>query len=570
MNPQNTSNNPIDGVLEGNNPKLQTVKYTNHLPEGKLGNYRQNERVDFMPDPSTSPYFDGKQSYLHIKVTNDSSWTTNAATGAAPPLCFPANVGVNALVNRCVVRAKDNSQVIEDIEAYNQLTGIKNSYTHDSDIFKTLGRISGVTGRSPHGMNQGIGDLSVNYFLPNGVTDGTTRNLTGGTEAAAATFCVPIESGLMSAFSGQHHVVPNLDIPLHLQFFLEKNNVALQTMYSHFNHSVTVNGTACVNKYAKDPFDDHACTVAGAEVLLDVAVCDTTISFEGERMAGKDCAFRIGFPLQLGTDILEITNVEMDQGGGTNQIKLTLSATPNNPGAITSCKLPACTRSYNIDKIELKTLLTIPDQPTMRMIRAQVQKGISFTSVQLYKSSSAEGLRNAVVEIPEALTRAQSILCVPCQQNNLESLDLENSYIYCRPDARVGASDNNVSYQWQIQNVLIPNLAVQTNVATNNNNDNVIYFNQQAMALRHLIKVTALGDNPQVEKEDDVDIDLPFFYPVSLTPKGQSFNIIDSAPQLRLNNSSITPANIFAKLYHIHVIHTRILKSSDMGASISF
>ena len=576
MNPQNTSNTPVDGVLQGNNPKLQTVKYTNHLPEGKLGDYKQNERVDFMPDPSTSPYFDGKQSYLHIKVTNDSTWTTNAAAGVAPPLCFPANVGVNAIINRCVVRARDNSQVIEDIEAYNQVTGIKNAYTHDSDIFKTLGRISGVTGRSPNGMNQGIGDLSVNYFLPNGATDGTTRNLSGGTEAASATFCVPIESGLMSAFSDQHHVVPNLDIPLHIQFFLERNNVALQTMYSHFNHAVTVNGTVCVNKYAKDPFLDHACTVTTNEVLLSAAVCDTTIAIDGELMAGKDCAFRIGFPLALGTDILQITNVEMDQGGSSNQIKLTLSATPNDPGAITTCKLAACNRSYNIDTIELKTLLTIPDQPTMRMIRAQVQKGISFTSVQLYKSSSAEGLRNAVIEIPEALTRAQSILCVPCQQNFLESLDLLNSYIYCRPDARVpptgtGAlSDNEVGYQWQIQNVLIPNLAVQTNTATNNNSDNAIYFNQQVMALRHLIKVTALGDNPQVVKEEDVDIDLPFFYPVSLTPKGQSFNIIDSAPQLRLNNSSTTAANIFAKLYHIHVIHTRILRSTDMGASISF
>ncbi len=206
----------------------------------------------------------------------------------------------------------------------------------------------------------------------------------------------------------------------------------------------------------------------------------------------------------------------------------------------------------------------------MRMIRAQVQRGISFTSVQLYKASTAEGLRNAVIEIPEALTRAQSILALPCQQNNLESLDLNNSYIYTRPDDAVGTSDNNTTYQWQIQNVLIPNLAVETDLATNNANDNSIYFNQVVMALRHLIRVSALGDNPEVNKEQDIDIELPFFYPVSLSPRGQSFNIIDSAPQLRLSNSSTTPANIFAKLYHIHVVHTRILKSTDMGASISF
>ena len=568
MNPQNTDNSPMDAVLEGNNPKLQTVKYTNHLPEGKLGNYRQNERVDFMPDPSTSPYFDGKQSYLHIEVTNDSTFTTNGAVGVVPPLCFPAHIGANALINRCVVRAKDNSQVIEDIEAYNQLTGIKNSYTHDSDVFKTLGRISGVAGRTPNGMNQGVGNLSVNYFLPNGTTT-ATRDLTGGNQASKATFCVPIESGLMSAFADQHHVVPNLDIPLHLQFFLEKNNVALQTMYSHFIHSVTVNGTACINRYAKSPFEDHICTVAGNVVTLDATVCDTTLAFEGERFKLKDCAFRIGYPLELeGGQVLQITNIQVDQGGG-GDINITLDNAPVNQGA-TTCKLPECNRSYNIDKIELKTLLTIPDQPTMRMIRSQVQKGISFTSVQLYKASTAEGLKNAVVEIPEALTRAQSILALPCQQSNLESLDLDNSYIYTRPDDAVGTSDNNTTYQWQIQNVLIPNLAVETGLTTNDSNDNVIYFNQQVMALRHLIRVTALGDNPECRKEEDIDIELPFFYPVSLSPRGQSFNIIDSAPQLRLNNSSTTPANIFAKLYHIHVVHTRILKSTDMGAAISF
>ena len=174
-------NQPMDAVLEGNNPKLQSVKYTNHLPEGKLGDYRQNERVDFMPDPATSPYFDGKQSYLHIRVTNTSTFTTNAAVGVIPPLCFPAHIGANALINRCVVRSKDNSQVIEDIEAYNQITGVKNSYTHDSDVFKTLSRISGIAGRTPCGMNQGVGDLSTNYFLPNGQT-GNRTEITAGYE----------------------------------------------------------------------------------------------------------------------------------------------------------------------------------------------------------------------------------------------------------------------------------------------------------------------------------------------------------------------------------------------------
>tara|TARA_R100000654_G_scaffold12996_2_gene28267 strand:+ start:3413 stop:5122 length:1710 start_codon:yes stop_codon:yes gene_type:complete len=569
MNPTNTDNEPMDAVLQGNNPKLQTVKYTNHLPEGKLGNYSQNERVDFKPDPSTSPYFDGKQSYLHIKVSNSSTWTTNAAADVSPPLCFPAHVGANALINRCVVRAVGNSQVIEDIEAYNQISGIKNSYSHDSDVFKTLSRISGVAGRTPCGANQTIGDLSTNYFLPNGVETGT-RDLTGGTDDVSATFCVPIESGLFSAFNDEHHVVPNLDIPLHLQFFLEKSDIALQALWSNFIITSTVNGTAVVHRNAMNPFEDHTCTVAGNVVTLDTTtVCDTSLVFEGNRFTAKDCAFRIGFPLELeGGQILQITNVEVDQGGG-DEIAITLDNAPVNQGA-TTCKLPACNRSYNISKIELKTLLTIPDQPTMRMIRSQIQKGISFTSLQLYKASTAEGLRNAVIEIPEALTRAKSIVALPCAQNNLESLDLNNSYIFPQPDSLVGTNDNNTTYQYQIQNTLLPNLAVATNSATNNQNDNSIYFNQVVMALRHLIKVSALSDNQQCRKVQDIDIELPFMYPLSLSPRGMSFNIIDSAPQLRINNTSTTPANILAKLYHIHVVHTRVLKATDMGASISF
>jgi len=215
---------PMDANLEGSNPKLQQVKYVNLLPEGKVSGYSQNNRVDFRPDPATAAYFDGKQSYLNIEVTNTSTYTIgnsgNPAT-APPPLCFPAHVGANALINRLLIRANENGQVIEDLEGYNQLHGVKNGYTHDSDVFKSLGRISGVAGRTCEGMNQTIDNLAVNYFLPNGYQDANSV-IVGGNTYASAQFCLPIESGLFSAFAGEHHVVPNLDVPLHMQMFLEK------------------------------------------------------------------------------------------------------------------------------------------------------------------------------------------------------------------------------------------------------------------------------------------------------------------------------------------------------------
>jgi len=572
----------MDAQLQGSNPKLQTVKYVNILPEGKQGQYTQNERVDFMPDPSTVPYFDGKQSYLNIRVRNTSTFaignSANAAT-AATPLCFPAHIGANAMINRCLIRAKDNSQVIEDLEAYNQFNGIKNAYTHDQDIFKTLGRISGVAGRTCQPINQTVDNLAVNYFLPNGSigTGGTANSIVGGNKGIDASFCVPIESGLFSAFGDQHHVIPNLDVPIHQQLFLEKANVALQVMASKMYRQVLVNGTTVTVVEGKSPLADHAAQLDASktELLLNGDECNTALAPDGVPYTAQMCAFRVGMPIVVGADTRIITKVQTNTGATNAQITITVDGGFSaGPGAATF-KMASMTRSYVIDKIELKCLLTIPDAPTMRMIRSQMNKGISFASVQLYKQSSPASLLNAVLDIPEALTRAGSLVAVPVQQDDLESLDIQNSYMYCRPDAALQRNNggslgntNQTTYQWQVGGLLLPNLAVETNSATNAASDNVIFFNQQVMALRHAIKVQSLADSPKARKLQDVDLDLPFFYPLSLAPTGQSFNIIDSAPQLRINNSVGTDTT--AKLYHIFVVHTRVLKSTDMGAAISF
>ena len=562
----------MDAQLEGSNAKLQTIKYINVLPENKVGNYKEQNRVDFMPAPSVAPYFDGAQSYLDINVTNGSTFAQgdsgNPST-ASPPVCFPAHIGANALFNRCLVRSRENGVVLEDLEAYNMLNGIKNAYTGDQDVFKSLGRITGVAGRTCCEANQSIDNLAVNYFLPNGTV--TANVATGGNTAVQASFALPIETGLFSAFAGQHHAVANLDVPIHLQFFLEKAKVALQVMSSRFYRSETINGTAVVNQAFQSPLTDHAAVKAGTEITLDVAVCDTSLTINDAPYTADMCAFRVGQMLTDGTNHRVITAVETNSGAGSNQIKITVDvAFAAGDGAL-NVKLADITRDYTIDKIELKLLVTVPDAPTMKMIRSQMARGVSYCSVQLYKLSTAAQLVNSVLEIPEALTRVSSLLAVPVQQDDLEAVDINNSYVYCRPDSLLPGftNTNNTKYQWQIQNVLIPNLEVSTNGATNNNNDNSILFNQQIMALRHLVDVRALADNPLCNKTRDVDIELPFFYPVSLSPRGQSFNIINSAPQLRIKNTA-TGADVTAKLYHIFAVHTRVLKTTEMGAEVSF
>ncbi len=560
---------PMDANLEGSNPKLQQVKYVNLLPEGKVSGYSQNNRVDFRPDPATAAYFDGKQSYLNIEVTNTSTYTIgnsgNPAT-APPPLCFPAHVGANALINRLLIRANENGQVIEDLEGYNQLHGVKNGYTHDSDVFKSLGRISGVAGRTCEGMNQTIDNLAVNYFLPNGYQDANSV-IVGGNTYASAQFCLPIESGLFSAFAGEHHVVPNLDVPLHMQMFLEKNDVALQALYSKFHRNVTIDGVVCVDQYAKNPLADHVADIdaTGLVILLHVDECNTTLSYNGEPYSLDMCAWRVGQPVTDGVDTRIITEVKTNQGAANNQIQITIDVAMTATSQQIAVKSPAYNRSYEINKLELKLLVTIPDAPTMRMIRSTMARGISFTSVQLYKISTASQLQNSVLDIPESLTMAKSMLALPCNQNNLEGLDIANSYIYCKADSR-----NNGSYQWQVQNTLIPNLQVDTNYVTNANSDNAIYFGQVSMALRHMLKVQALGDSPAVDKTADRDLGLVFFYPISLAPSGRSFNIIDSAPQLRIQNKATNTADIPAQLFHIYVVHERILRSTDGGAEVQF
>ena len=315
----------MSGNMEGNNPKLQTIKYVNTLPEGKIGNYTQNNRVDFMPDPSTAPYFDGAQSYLNIQVRNTSTFDQGnsvSASTAIPPMCFPVHVGANSLINRCVIRSKDNSQVIEDIEAYNTLNGIKNAYTNDSDIFKTLGRITGVGGRTPQPINQTVDNQAINYWLPNGETDVPTSNtITGGGTGITAQFCVPVESGLMSAFSNQHHVVPNLDVPLHFQFFLEKNNVALQTLYHKFYITDTINGVDVVNIIGQSPLDTVLGDKVGTEVSIHTSVCDTSLTIDGVAYSGEMCAFRVGQMITDGTDHRVITAVEINTGTSIIELK---------------------------------------------------------------------------------------------------------------------------------------------------------------------------------------------------------------------------------------------------------
>ena len=161
-------------------------------------------------------------------------------------------------------------------------------------------------------------------------------------------------------------------------------------------------------------------------------------------------------------------------------------------------------------------------------------------------------------------------MSVPCQQANLNSVDQANVYCFPRPDSILNNNDNDYSYQWQVRQVLIPNLEVKTNKAVDDKNDNCIFFNQQLMALRPMMDVRALSDHAEMATNNNQDLQLPYFFPLLLAPLGTSFDLIDAAPQLRVTNETNTTGDITAKLNFVFVNHTRLLKITDTGVDVEF
>jgi hypothetical protein len=565
-----SSAGPVNSMPGSNNPKLQSVNYVTILPEGKTSGYKPGQQIDYKIDPIQFPYIDGKQSYLLLNVTPDVSFS-NAGATAKPGVCFPAHMGANSLVNRLVCRSNDGTgRIIEDREAYNMYNGIANAYQHDSDVFPALAKVEAVSGRSTAEINQTVDNINNCYFFPQADTTTTANVSTGGTSLIQNSFVIPIQLGLFSAFSGQHFAVPNMDIAgVHLTYHLEEANRVLQLLCHKFYKKATINGLA--NQHvmeAVNPLTEIDCTFSAGNVFkIDQAQCDCDLTINGKKWALDMLAWRVGMPLQTADgNVALITDIEIDGG----QVQVTLGNDVAVAGAKKVKLDTVATRDYTIDKCELRVLNTVPDGPTMKQIRRAVMNGINFNTTQLYKVSTASALKNAVIDIPESLTKALSIMCVPCQQGNLGAVDQQNAYVFPRMDADLNNNDNTYEYQWQVRQVLIPNLAVATGNQVNDKNDNCIFFNQQLMALRPMMDVRALQDNAVMQIENNKDINLPYFFPLLLAPLGTSFDLIDAAPQLRITNATNTTGDITAKLNFVFVNHTRMLKVSDTGVDVSF
>ena len=550
-------------------PGLQSVKYKTILPMGKVGEYKQNERLEFVI-PSDIAYFDGKQSYLNVVMRNLS-----VDEGDAPfPSCFPPHVGAHAIVNRLQIQDMKGAE-LENLEAYNQYQGIMNSYCNDTDVYGTLSRVEGIAAHNPREENCMFDDVKVNYFTDVGASNVSSNLVIGGGDAKTCTFCLPIMSGLYSYWAGEHMAYPNLDIGgTKMTFYLEEYKNSLQALSHHFVHDVNLNGNGVSTNNAVKIGTDVAGTGASTtEFDVSLTVCMTNVQPDGVEYEANQSGFVVGQTIQTGgatgTADAVITKVEVGQGAGMDQLRITYAPARGNNDA-TSIKVLQKTSGFEwiIDKVELKVLETIPDSGTLRAVRSAMSRGINYTTYQLNKLSTASQLKNAVLNIPTSLTRGLSIFCVPVDIAKIGLDGAENSYLYPRMDSSYAGNDNNYNYIWQVRNILIPNRQLELTTTVNAPSDNVTFYNQQAMALRPMRPVKCLGEPFYRTNRDKQEHENPFFFPILLAPLGNSYDLLDSDPQLRIENTSSTPGNITSKLYFIYQNHVRRLIANDSGVQV--
>jgi hypothetical protein len=420
-----------------------------------------------------------------------------------------------------------------------------------------------------------VDDPKVNYFRPPlAETSRTSNAAQGGVNDVSQNFCLPLNLGLFSAFANEHMAYPNLDIGgSRLTIYLEQAKNALKQMSHRFIHSEVENaagGGAVHDNYVfvGDEVDGEILASTN-EFEIAIATCDARLRLP----ANPDQPFdfgRLGFGIGMecesttGGVVGKITDIEVTTAG---KVKLTFDQPMGVAGA-DKIKVKMPSESYEIDRIELKVLETIPDPSTLSQIRKAMMNGINYQTTQLTKISTAAELQNAVIDIPTSVTRGLSIMAVPVQTAKLNGKGDQDSLVYPQPDAFYSGNDNNYKYQWQIENILIPNRQLELNTAVSNasQNDTPTFYNQQVMALRPMRDAKCLND-PYVKAP--VELSNPFFIPILLSPMGSSYSLVDSDPMLRLENTSSTPANILAKLYHIYINHTRRLQANDSGVMIS-
>ena len=550
---------------------LSNVRYSSILPMGKTGDYTEEQKVQFEMPPEIG-YIDGKQSYLYMEVENTST-VKNSSTGAAQasthiPVMLQPHLGASALVRRLQLTSK-NGVELEDIDGYNTYVGMLNSYTHDRDEYQAMGLVEGVVGHSATKDNRSVLNPAVHYFSPQPDTEKTANEAVGGNVSITASFCMPIHLGLFSGLgdNDEKQAYPNLPIGGSiLNVYLEQAKVALCEMASAFYKESADGDTEFNFKDASERVNVDDYTAGDSTIKIKIDEQDfSSASPQFQQLKLQHSAaisvFKQGSVIELfdnaGTFSEEATVKDVKING--NQLELELNANVGNTVAGGSIRVGTITPAFNISKIELRVLETVPSNP--QALRAAVNNGINYKSVLLNKLSQASALKNSILNIPASMTRALSIFTAPCIQDDLETFTAggsTNSLVYPQLESNL-----TFDYQYQVRQFLIPNRKVSIANIANNTNDNAILYQQQQMAFRPVCEARCLNDTIN---GNNAPLSNPVCIPLMLAPVGSSYRLLDSEPQLRYTSSDA--GNTKAKLFHIYVNHIRTLKANASTGAV--
>jgi len=540
---------------------LANVRYSSILPLGKTGDYSEEQKIQFEIPPDIG-YVDGKQSYVYMEVENNSTLTDGTSSAHIPVMLQP-HLGASALVRRMQLTSR-NGVELEDIDGYNTYVGMLNSYTHDRDEYQAMGLVEGVVGHSAKKANRSVLNPAVHYFSPQPDTEKTDGEAIGGNVAITASFCMPIHLGLFSGLgdNDEKQAYPNLPIGGSiLNLYLEQAKVAMCEMASSFYRQSSDGDTEYNFKDATEKVDVDDYTAGDTAIKVKLTTHDfdsdaPQFQQKEEQYGAAVSVYKQGSRLTLYngvavSEVVVVKDVKIDSG--TGQLELELTAALGNTVAGGTVAYSAITPAFNISKVELRVLETIPSDP--QALRVAVNNGINYKSVLLNKLSQASALKNSILNIPASMTRALSIFTAPCIQDDLETFTgagAINSLVYPQLEASL-----TFDYQYQVRQFLIPNRKVSIANVSNNANDNAILYQQLQMAFRPVQEARCLNDTLNGETDP---LSNPVCIPLLLAPVGSSYRLLDSEPQLRYTSSDAS--NTKAKLFHIYVNHVRTLKAN--------
>lgn len=552
----------VEAEAVSNDPTLLGSKYVALLPKGKVANYGPNERCEL--DLNTDlACVDGKACYLDIELTNTSTFASGSSVNAPYPCAPYPHLGGHALI-RSLQFSDLAGRKMEGAERYALQTGILNAFRLDDDDRQVAAKVEGVSGPAPRPQYNVVSEAVCNklYIKPeldviNDVVQTTTSNVA---TMVTGKYCLPINLGSFSGLDETHEVLPNLPLKgTRLRIDTAPANEVMQTLSSRL---VNANGReTCYNG-----FTNLSCDITNGNNYLDIntTVLDTTKT-ESDKIifsTGQKVVVSEG----ANTDTLEISYTQENQGGSNNQLRLYFTSNITNCSTTSTAnvKLDAPTYGYNITKIELKVLHVIPDNKTLDYIARQVQNiGYNISCVSLDKLSRVSGLKETILDLPVNYSKAMSILVAPIQSDGINNTDYANNGWNTQvfPHLNPTTTTNKFSYQWQLRNILTPDRPIAYCINEGVKSDNVLHFSHLKQALSPLMKVKCLEPS-LYDLSDSVATRgqcMPFVYPVLLAPLGNSLDLLDIEPQLRITVDNTADATNV--LYHIFTIHTVKIKS---------